>query len=184
MKQWILISAAALALAACGGSKSETKTDDTVVEQPPEDDEAPKDVIIAVPKQDEPMATDVGEDGMIAAPKTVAAPPAHAEKSESGLAWVVLAEGDGQGTPTVDQTVTAHYTGWTTDGAMFDSSIVRGEPFTAPLNKLIVGWQEGMSMMSRGEARRFWIPEELAYQGREGTPQGMLVFDVRLVDYE
>jgi len=67
---------------------------------------------------------------------------------------------------------------------MFDSSVARGEPFTAPLNKLIVGWQEGIALMSRGEKRRFWIPEELAYKGREGAPQGMLVFDVHLIDFK
>ncbi len=34
-----------------------------------------------------------------------------------------------------------------------------------------------------GEKRRFWIPEELAYKGRPGAPQGMLVFDVELLSF-
>lgn len=185
MKRWIILVSAVALFGACGGSKTETKQDDTVTEQqnPTTVEEEPIAEEPAEPEI-EPMVTQVGEDGTIPAPSTVAGPPEHAERTESGLAYVVIKEGDGQGTPTVEQTVTAHYTGWTTDGSMFDSSFARGEPFTAPLNKLIVGWQEGMSLMSRGEQRRFWIPEELAYQGREGAPQGMLVFDVELVDFE
>ena len=35
--------------------------------------------------------------------------------------------------------------------------------------------------MVEGEKRRFWIPEELAYQGQKGFPQGMLVYDVELI---
>ena len=36
--------------------------------------------------------------------------------------------------------------------------------------------------MTVGEKRRFWIPEELAYKGNPGAPQGMLVFDVELLE--
>jgi peptidylprolyl isomerase len=35
--------------------------------------------------------------------------------------------------------------------------------------------------MTVGERRRFWIPPHLAYEGRPGQPQGMLVFDIELV---
>ena len=37
-------------------------------------------------------------------------------------------------------------------------------------------------MMKIGEERRFWIPQELAYNGRPGAPSGMLVFDVELLE--
>jgi len=79
--------------------------------------------------------------------------------------------------------VTVHYTGWTTDGKMFDSSVVRGEPSTFPLDKVIKGWTEGVQMMVVGEKRRFWIPANLAYgdNPRPGAPKGMLVFDVELL---
>jgi peptidylprolyl isomerase len=76
-----------------------------------------------------------------------------------------------------------HYTGWTTDGKMFDSSVARGEPATFPLNGVIKGWTEGVQLMVVGEKRRFWIPGNLAYDNspRPGAPKGMLVFDVELL---
>ena len=82
---------------------------------------------------------------------------------------------------TASSTVTVHYSGWTTDGKLFDSSVVRGQPATFPLNRVIAGWTEGLQLMVVGEQRRLWIPEALAYKGAEGAPKGMLVFDVELI---
>ncbi|WP_230467258.1 FKBP-type peptidyl-prolyl cis-trans isomerase [Lujinxingia vulgaris] len=118
----------------------------------------------------------------LAAPADVAAPPADAEKTESGLASKVLKEGTGTEHPTATSTVRAHYTGWTTDGEMFDSSVKRGQPLTMPLNRVIAGWTEGVQLMVEGEKRRFWIPQDLAYKGAPGAPAGMLVFDVELIE--
>jgi peptidylprolyl isomerase len=117
----------------------------------------------------------------IPAPSDVAAPPASAETSASGLASRVIVEGSGTTHPTATDTVVVHYTGWTTDGAMFDSSVARGEPAEFPLSGVIAGWTEGLQLMVVGETRRLWIPEELAYGGRAGAPAGMLVFDVQLI---
>jgi len=115
------------------------------------------------------------------APADVAAPPADAQTTASGLASKVLKPGTGTEHPTASSTVTVHYSGWTTDGKMFDSSVVRGQPATFPLNRVIPGWTEGVQLMVAGEQRRFWIPEALAYKGAQGAPQGMLVFDVELI---
>lgn len=115
------------------------------------------------------------------APSDVAAAPPNAEVTASGLAYRVLTEGSGDATPEATSTVRVHYTGWTTDGVKFDSSVDRGEPAEFPLNKVIAGWTEGVSMMKVGEKRRLWIPQELAYKGREGFPAGVLVFDVELL---
>ena len=120
-------------------------------------------------------------EGDIPAPSDVAAPPADAERTESGLASKVLEAGDGA-SPDANDRVTVNYTGWTTDGAMFDSSVTRGRPATFPLGGVIAGWTEGLQLMKVGEKRRFWIPEDLAYGGRPGAPQGMLVFDVELLE--
>jgi len=75
-----------------------------------------------------------------------------------------------------------HYTGWTTDGKMFDSSVTSGRPLEMPLARVIDGWKEGLRLMVIGEKRRFWIPEALAYQGQPGAPAGTLVFDIELLD--
>lgn len=115
------------------------------------------------------------------APADVAAPPATAQRTASGLASRVLRAGDGVNRPQATSVVTVHYTGWTTDGKAFDSSIARGRPATFPLNRVIPGWTEGLQLMSIGEERRLWIPQDLAYKGRPGRPAGMLVFDVELV---
>lgn len=117
-------------------------------------------------------------------PKDVAGPPADAEKTESGLAYKLLEKGGGDQRPTADSRVTVHYSGWTTDGKMFDSSVVRGNPATFPLKGVIAGWTEGLQLMSKGDKMRLWIPVELAYQGRPGKPAGMLVFDVELIGIE
>ncbi|MEY2481957.1 MAG: hypothetical protein QOK24_485 [Verrucomicrobiota bacterium] len=116
-------------------------------------------------------------------PDDVAAPPADAEKTASGLASKVLAPGKGTTHPTKTDLVTVHYTGWTTDGKMFDSSLAGGKPVTFPLDRVIAGWTEGVQLMVAGEKRRFWIPEELAYKGKAGRPAGMLVFDVELISF-
>ncbi len=79
--------------------------------------------------------------------------------------------------------MTVHYTGWTTDGKMFDSSVVRGEPSTFALDQVIPGWTEGVQLMAEGERTRFWIPEKLAYGGKT-APYGMLVFDIELKKIE
>lgn len=115
-------------------------------------------------------------------PADVAAPPADAKKTASGLAYKVLTAGTGTTKPTETATVQVHYSGWTTDGKMFDSSVTRGKPASFPLNRVIAGWTEGLQLMVVGEKTRFWIPVDLAYQNRPGKPAGMLVFDVELLD--
>lgn len=124
-----------------------------------------------------------GAPGGLTAPPDVAAVPADAQKSASGLAWKVLAPGTGTTHPTAASRVVAHYTGWTTDGQMFDSSRVSGVPLDYELSQLIPGWIEGMQLMVAGEKRRFWIPGKLAYDGMPGAPQGMLVFDIELIGF-
>jgi peptidylprolyl isomerase len=116
----------------------------------------------------------------------VAAAPADAQKTASGLASKVLAPGTGKDHPTAWDKVRVHYTGWTTDGKMFDSSVTRGEPAEFPLKGVIRGWTEGVQLMVVGEKRRFWIPGDLAYGNnpRPGAPAGTLVFDIELLGVE
>jgi peptidylprolyl isomerase len=118
---------------------------------------------------------------MIPPPADVAAPPTDAQKTASGLATKVLAPGSGAH-PSVDDLVTVNYTGWTSDGKMFDSSIARGKPASFGVGRVIPGFSEALQLMAPGEKRRVWIPESLAYKGQEGKPKGMLVFDLELID--
>ena len=99
-------------------------------------------------------------------PEDVTAAPKSAKKTKSGLAYRVLKKGTGKEHPKADSTVEVHYSGWTTDGKMFDSSVTRGEPATFPLNGVIKGWTEGVQLMVVGEKTRFWIPGNLAYDNR------------------
>ena len=116
-------------------------------------------------------------------PPDVAAPPADAIKTPSGLASKVLQIGFSNVRPSLQSTVRVHYTGWTTDGKMFDSSVARGEPAEFPVTGVIPGWTEGLQLMVVGEKRRFWIPGALAYGASPdpSTPKGTLVFDVELI---
>ena len=72
-------------------------------------------------------------------------------------------------------TVEVHYSGWTPDGKLFDSSVRRGKPTSFPLNGVIKGWTEGVQLMVVGDKARFWIPSALAYGDKPvapGTPAG------------
>jgi FKBP-type peptidyl-prolyl cis-trans isomerase len=115
-------------------------------------------------------------------PKDVAAPPRDAKKTAKGVFYKVQKPGKGKVRPTERNIVRVHYTGWTTDGKIFDSSVVRAAPARFPLTNVIAGWTDGLQTMVVGETTRFWIPEALAYKGREGSPAGMLVFDVELLE--
>jgi peptidylprolyl isomerase len=120
---------------------------------------------------------------IIPTPTDVAEAPADAEKMASGLASKVIVPGTGKTHPARIDRVTVEYSGWTSDGRMFDSSLPTGKPVTFSLDKVIAGWTEGVQLMVAGETRRFWIPESLAYKGKEGRPQGTLVFDVKLISF-
>ena len=121
-------------------------------------------------------------------PPDVAAIPDDAVKTSTGLATRVLSPGTGTDHPALNDTVKVNYSGWTTDGKMFDSSVAPlqkgrpAQPLSIPLAKVIPGWTEGMQLMVVGEKRRLWIPQEIAYAGKPGSPAGMLVFDVELLE--
>jgi hypothetical protein len=117
-------------------------------------------------------------------PDDLKSPPPDARKTSSGLVYRVLQPGTGTEHPRSRSVVEVHYTGWTRAGAMFDSSVVRGQPAAFPLDHLIRGWSEGLQLMVVGEKVRFWIPAHLAYGENPsgGAPAGPLVFDVELLD--
>ena len=100
----------------------------------------------------------------------------------SGLQYEVLTEGKGA-KPTIDSEVEVHYHGTLIDGTVFDSSVERKQTISFPLGNVIVGWQEGVQLMSKGAKYRFYIPHELGYGGRPSgkiPPFSTLIFDVEL----
>lgn len=129
------------------------------------------------------LTTTYAEPTMPETPSDVQAAPADAVKTPSGLASKVLQPGKGTAKPAAADTVTVHYSGWTTDGKLFDSSVMRDEAIVFPLNQVIPGWTEGVQLMVEGEKRRLWIPGKLAYGENPppGAPAGTLVFDVELI---
>lgn len=107
--------------------------------------------------------------------------------TESGLVYVCTQAGDGI-KPEAGTTVKVHYTGTLLDGTKFDSSVDRGEPIEFPVGMgyVIPGWDEGISMMSRGEKGILYIPSKLGYGAQQAGPIpafSNLIFEVELVDF-
>src|SRR4051812_49793265 len=90
-----------------------------------------------------------------AASDDLASPGPSAVKTASGLSTKVLRMGSGQEHPVDSDRVRVHYTGWTADGTMFDSSLPGGEPAVFTLTQMIAGWSEALKLMVTGEKR--WI---------------------------
>jgi FKBP-type peptidyl-prolyl cis-trans isomerase FkpA len=106
-----------------------------------------------------------------------------AKRMPSGLVYKEIKKGSGK-SPKATDTVRAHYHGTFVDGKVFDSSVQKKRPFTAPLNRVIPCWTEGMQLMKVGGKARLVCPSNIAYgpHGRGGIPGGAtLIFDVELL---
>ena len=104
---------------------------------------------------------------------------------ESGVQYEVLASGNGSPPPAPENKVTVHYHGTLADGTVFDSSVERGEPATFPLNRVIPGFREALTLMSEGDKWRIAIPSDLAYGERAPAhigPHAALVFELELLE--
>ena len=96
--------------------------------------------------------------------------------------------------PKPGQICVMHYTGWLYNdgeqGAKFDSSRDRNDPFDFPLGAgmVIKGWDEGVQGMQIGGQRTLIIPPELGYGARGAggviPPNATLKFDVELLGVE
>ncbi len=108
------------------------------------------------------------------------------EKTESGLLYMVIEEGTGP-SPTLDDRVEVHYTGYFLNGQKFHSSHDGNQPLSTKVTGLIKGWQEGLVKMKVGGKSKLIIPYHLAYgeRGRSGIPpKSDLHFDVELLSIE
>ena len=124
-----------------------------------------------------------------AAPSDVAAAPASARKTASGLAYKLLAAGKlTAAKPKPNSVVTIKYTGWRPDGRIFGSSVLNGAPETYELAGMIPGWNEAIRLMHVGDKMRLWIPERLAYGSDQqvaavnGGGRSPLVYEIELLD--
>jgi len=109
--------------------------------------------------------------------------------TESGLQYVETQKGDGK-QPQKGQQINVEYTGWLTNGTMFDSSFKGPNALRFPVGqgRVIKGWDEGLLSMSVGGKRLLRIPPDLAY-GERGSPpvipaNSTLIFQVELVSIE
>jgi len=107
-----------------------------------------------------------------------------ARQTASGLIYNEEIAGVGA-QATAASTVEVHYHGTLTDGTVFDSSVDRGETIKFPLNGVIKGWQEGVSMMREGGKATLICPSDIAY-GDNGSPPvippgATLTFEVQLI---
>jgi peptidylprolyl isomerase len=114
-------------------------------------------------------------------------PPADTPKDALEETTVIEGEGDAAA---VGDTVVVHYIGKTSDGAVFDSSWDRGEPYPVTLGPtagVIDGWNEGLVGVKIGERRRLVIGSDMAY-GSTGKdpipPDAPLAFEIDVVDIQ
>ncbi|MGM9621445.1 MAG: FKBP-type peptidyl-prolyl cis-trans isomerase [Bacteroidaceae bacterium] len=104
------------------------------------------------------------------------------QTTASGLQYKVITMGTGEKPQPTDR-VKVDYEGRLIDGTVFDSSYKRGKPATFPVNQVIPGWTEALSMMPVGSKWEVYIPQTLGYGDREQQkipPFSCLVFTVEL----
>jgi peptidylprolyl isomerase len=109
--------------------------------------------------------------------------------TESGLIYIITKRGDGERVKAGD-TVIVNYTGLLTNGAIFDSSVARNEPFSFPVGvgMVISGWDEGLQQLSIGDHATLIIPPAIAYGagGVSGVipPESTLIFIIEVLGVE
>ncbi len=108
----------------------------------------------------------------------------------SGLKYVMVKANKAGEQVTVGSKASVHYSGYFTSGKMFDSSVERNQPFTLKVGvgQVIRGWDEGLTLLRKGEKAKLIIPYQLAY-GEQGRPpvipeKSDLIFDVEIIDVQ
>jgi FKBP-type peptidyl-prolyl cis-trans isomerase len=107
-------------------------------------------------------------------------------KDKTGLRYVIKQQGKGE-SPTVASTLKINYRGVIMEsGRVFDQTTT--SPVEYPLSQLILGWQYGFPLLSRGSKATLYIPSSLGY-GSNGYPPDIpgnanLIFDVELIDFK
>jgi peptidylprolyl isomerase/FKBP-type peptidyl-prolyl cis-trans isomerase FklB len=162
MLRILMISLAALSLAACQAKKPATA--DAQAQGPVQGDQS------AAAKTF--LAKNAKEPGVVTLP--------------DGLQYKIVTSGPATGLkPHLQDEVKVNYEGKLIDGKVFDSSYERGQPYAAPLQNLVKGWQEALQLMRPGDVWMLYVPPELGY-GAEGQgqipPGAALIFKIELID--
>lgn len=124
---------------------------------------------------------------IVPAPKAFDVEGKDTIKTKSGLKYIMVKSNPNGKQAQAGNMVLVHYTGYLSNGKIFDSSVERGKPFSFPLGqgRVIKGWDEGIAYLKEGEKARFIIPSNLAY-GEKGAPplippNSTLIFDVEII---
>ncbi len=110
----------------------------------------------------------------------------NAVTTESGLTYIITKAGDGPEVKAGNEVI-VNYTGLLTNGVLFDSSLVRNEPFSFPvgLGMVIKGWDEGLQKLRVGDHATLIIPPEIGYgsAGAGGVipPDATLIFIIEVL---
>lgn len=106
--------------------------------------------------------------------------------TESGLTYIITKAGDGAAVKAGDEVI-VNYTGLLTNGALFDSSLNRNEPFSFPVGAgmVIKGWDEGLQKLRVGDHATLVIPPSIGY-GSSGAggiipPNATLIFIIEVL---
>ncbi len=102
-----------------------------------------------------------------------------AKADDRGFYYTIDAAGSGP-KPTACSNVTVNYAGKLTNGKTFDSA----SGISFDLGQLIIGWQEGIPLLSPGGSVTLYLPPTLAYGSQEqnGIPaNSILVFKIDLI---
>jgi FKBP-type peptidyl-prolyl cis-trans isomerase len=111
------------------------------------------------------------------------------QRTSNGTYYQDLSVGSGTAitTPAVGDSVFVDYTGWLTNGTMFDTNTGVG----FPLGGVIIGFVDGMIGMQPGGTRLIVIPSDLGYGNTTQTtryttiqPNSTLVFKIKLNSYK
>ena len=156
-------------------------------QDPPRENRATTSSVVSSPKGAEQAKTG----RVLIAPPDVAAPPADAQVTASGLAMKVLKPGSGTDHPAGNDCVTVSFKAWKRDGTLFSTSTTMNDSDVLCLNDASEGVYEALQEMTVGEKRRLWVPSNLTFKEEhhhgqkrpedEEPPQKDLTFDLELL---
>ena len=138
------------------------------------------------PRADLVFDVEVLDASMVEAPEPFVVEGLDTLETDTGMQIYILQDGEGD-KPVHGSLLTVHYSGYLSDGTLFDSSVQRGVPFRFVLGtgQVLRGWDEGFLELKKGAKARMIIPPNLAY-GERGAgpipPNETLIFDVELID--